>query len=157
MKAFIVATITLWLAVVFQQALPDRMAVFGARPDFVLTAAICLGLLLPAPGCIIVGFFAGLGHSATIGANLVQYVFSRSLASYGASRISELEIEIGGILAAVAVLVGTLGAQLVMMFLAPPRSVGGFIGDTIQTAIYNAVIAAPLYVGLSQFLKKERP
>lgn len=156
MKAFGVSVITLWLAVVLQQALTERMAIFGARPDFPLIAAICLGLLIPSPGSIFVGFFAGLTHSAMIGANLFQYVFSRLVASYGASRFSELEIEIGALLAALSAFVGTLGAQLIMMFLAPPRSVGGFIGDTIQSAIYNAVIAAPLYAAIRPILKEKR-
>ena len=156
MKAFAVSLVALWLAAVCQQALPDRLAIFGARPDFLLVTASCLGLLIPAPGSIVVGFFAGLIHSAMIGANLAQYVLSRMLASYTASRIGEFEIEIGALLAGAATLGITIGAQLLMMFLAPPRSLSGYIGDTIQSAIYNAVIAVPLYAALRPLLKPKR-
>ena len=155
MKAFAVSLVALWLAAVCQQALPDRLAIFGARPDFLLVTASCLGLLIPAPGSIVVGFFAGLIHSAMIGANLAQYVLSRMLASYTASRIGEFEIEIGALLAGAATLGITIGAQLLMMFLAP-RSLSGYIGDTIQSAIYNAVIAVPLYAALRPLLKPKR-
>ncbi|MBL8061144.1 MAG: rod shape-determining protein MreD [Chthonomonas sp.] len=156
MKAFAVSLVTLWLAAVCQQALPDRLSILGARPDFLLVAVSCLSLLIPAPGSIVIGFFGGLMHSAMIGANLAQYVLSRMLAGFSASRIGELEIEIGSLLAAATTLAITLGAQLIMMFLAPPRSLGGYIGDTIQTAIYNAVIAIPLYAVLSPLLKPKR-
>ena len=156
MKAFLVGAITIWIMAILQQVLPDRAAVLGARPDFLLTATLCLGLLIPAPQSIAVGFFTGLFQGAMVGANLAQYIVTRMVSGYVASRVSELEIEIGPPLAALCIAVGTVGAQILMMFLAPPRSLGGFIGDTIETAIYNGVIAMPLFAVLKPLLKKER-
>lgn len=156
MKTFVIGAITIWVMAVFQQVLPDRVAVLGARPDFLLTATLCLGLLIPAPGSISVGFFTGLFQGAMVGANLAQYILTRMVAGYAASRLSELEIEIGPPLAALFVALGTIAAQILMMFLAPPRSLGGFIGDTIQMAIYNAVIAVPLFAALRPLLKSSR-
>ncbi len=156
MKQFGVCALVLWIAAVLQQALPDRMAILGARPDLMLVAVLTLGLLIPAPGSIAVGFFGGLIQGALVGANLAQYVLTRMVTGYVASRLTELEIELSAPMAGLFVALGTLLAQIIMMFLAPPRSLGGFIGDTIETAIYNAVIAIPLYAVMRPILKSSR-
>lgn len=156
MKAFAVSAVALWVAAILQQALPDRMALGAARPDFLLILAICLGLLLPSPGSMIAGFFTGLLQGALVGANLAQFVLSRMLTAWIASRVAELEIEIGIVLAALFTGLGTLFAQVLMMFLAPPRSLETYIAATIGSALYNAVLAVPVYAALRPLLRKSR-
>ena len=153
MKAGLVTAILLYLSTIAQQALPERMAILGSRPDFLCLAAVMLGLLLRPVGAIWTGGISGLLHGAVAGANLWQYALTRMLGAYTVSRIGETDIEIGPILGAIIVGVGTLGTYLIFMFLAPPSSLGTYFQATIGTALYNCVLALPMFSVLRRILK----
>jgi len=155
-KVILTAIGSLYLALVLQQALPDRISVLGARPDFILVVTIALALLTRAPSSIVVGFWGGVIQGAIVGANLGQFVITRMITAYAASRLNDFEIEIGVVLGAIFIGIGSIVAQLLMMFLAPPRSLGGFLGDTIAMAVYNAVLAVPIYAILRRILREPR-
>lgn len=156
MKYVGVSALALWLAMIAQMALADRMVILNARPDFILTTALSLSLLAPAPGQIWIGFASGVLQGILGGANIVQYVLTRIIACYGVGKAADLELEFGIVLGAVTVVLGTLVAQLLLMFIAPPRSILGFVQDTIAGAVFNGVLALPIYGVLRLALKRPR-
>ncbi len=156
MKVALTTIGSLFVALIMQQALPDRISILGARPDFILIVTLSLALLTRSPASIVIGFWGGLLHGAMVGANLGQFVVTRMLTAYAASRLNDFDIEIGVVLGSIFIGIGTIAAQLVMMFLAPPRSLGGFLGDTIAMAMYNAVLAVPIYAILRRILREPR-
>jgi hypothetical protein len=50
---------------------------------------------------------------------------------------------------------GTLLAYLLMMVPAPPPEVGRYLRDTIVAAMYNGVLAIPLYALLRRTLRSK--
>lgn len=151
-KGALISAVVLLVATTLQQALAYRLAILGARPDFMLIALSALGMFANRPGGMTLGFFDGLLMGAISGANLQHYVTSRVLAglALGWTNSSELPRS----LAAAGVTTGavTVAAQLVLMFLAPPHSIGTFLADTIRGAVYNGVLAIPVYALLKRFL-----
>lgn len=148
----VAAVLLLWLAGGCQQALAPRVGIAGASPDFVLIAVSVLALFLNRRGGALVGFFGGLVQGAMAGANLAQYVVTRTLAGYGIGWLAMLEFEFNPLVALVVTAASTLFAQLLLMFTAPPPSIAHFLLATIGSAIYNGVLAVPLYALLAKVL-----
>ncbi|HLK14818.1 MAG TPA: hypothetical protein VKT78_08435 [Fimbriimonadaceae bacterium] len=152
MKVGVVFAVTLFVCAVLQQALAYRLAIFGARPDFMLVALSALGVFANRAGGMALGFFDGLIIGALSGANLQHYVASRTVTGLllGWTSGNELprSLPAVGVIAAVT----TVFAQLVLMFLAPPHSIGSFLADTIRGAVYNGVLAIPVYALLKKLL-----
>ncbi|HVL39275.1 MAG TPA: hypothetical protein VM328_07775 [Fimbriimonadaceae bacterium] len=152
-----VGGILLWFLGACQQTLPHRLSIFGARPDFLLILATTLSLLTSRAGGGIVGFFSGLAHGAIAGANLTHYVISRALSSFAVSWVRALSSEPSALGVALYALFHTLAAQLLLMFLIAPQNLAQFLGDTMGTALYNGVLAIPLYALLKRVVgKRER-
>lgn len=145
-----------YFSAILDQALGPRMVLGGIRPDFYLVGIACASLLAPNPAGIWSGFIGGLLQGMSSGANLFQYVLSRTLTGFAGSRIGGLEIEIGPVLAAVFCALLTLFGQVVLMFVAPPRAIGAFMQDTILTAVYNGVLAIPIYAALRPMMRSYR-
>jgi rod shape-determining protein MreD len=99
------------------------------------------------------GFFSGLLQGALAGANLTAYVISRILPAFGIAWMSDLDIRIAPAVAGLIVAAATLVSQLLLMFLAPPPQILSFLGATIGTAMYNGVLAIPVYSLLRRLFK----
>ena len=128
---FGLTTIILYLAAVLQQAAAPRWSIFGATPD---------------------GFFFGLVQGCLPTANVTHYVVSRTLAGYGIAKANSLRLNPSLGLAFGTAAVATIVAQVIWMFIAAPPDIGGFLGDTIVSAMYNGVLAMPLYALLKRIL-----
>lgn len=151
-KGVIVAVITLWLGAGLQQALANRLGILGATPDFLLVFLACLCLYTNRVGGAVLGFFAGLAAGATVGANMTQYVFSRTLTGFLDSWSRNLGIDANLFVAGVNAFFVTIVAQLIQMFFAPPPGIVTFLGATIASAMYNGVLAVPVYALLRRIL-----
>lgn len=126
--------------------------IFGQRPDFLLATMTPLCLLATSRGSVVIGFVAGVFQGGIAGANLAHYAISRTLASWGLALFRGLELDIGLGMAAVATALATLFSQLVLMLLAPPPALPPFLAATIGTAVYNGVIAMPIYALLRKLV-----
>ncbi|MBI5708582.1 MAG: hypothetical protein HZC36_16475 [Armatimonadetes bacterium] len=146
----------LWVATGLQFALAYRLSVFGVQPDFMVVAIAAAGPHLTRPGATWFGFFAGLCQGAVAGANLTHYVISRTSAGFLVGSLRELRLETGWALAAMTGFVATLFAQVVLMFLAPPANILGFLGATIGSAVTNGVLVVPLSLLLGRWLPELR-
>ncbi|MBX7134613.1 MAG: rod shape-determining protein MreD [Fimbriimonadaceae bacterium] len=138
--------VLLWLAAVLEQGLADRMAVFGVAPNFLLVVLGPMALLSrPSVGGTM-GFFAGLIQGALAGANLTHYVISRALAGFLTSLGNQLEIRLALVVAGLACAATTFIAQVLLMFLAPPSgSLIAYLFGSLGMALYNGLLAIPLY------------
>lgn len=145
----------LWLAGVLQQSLSQRMAIFGVPPDFLLVAMGAMALLTHRTKATSFGFLAGLIQGALSGANMAHYIVSRSVSAFAMATVSRSGLQIGLLLAGVLCAGMTVLAQFLLLFLAPPRDILSFIGATIGTAVYNGVLAMPLYALLRRFAEPQ--
>lgn len=149
-KGVFVAAILLWIAAGAQQALAHRLNLFGAAPDFLLISVSCLCLFANRIGGALIGFFAGLSMGAVVGANMTQYVFSRTLVGFFDAWSKALGLDANLLTAAVNGLLVTVAAQLLQMFFAPPAGITSFLGATIASAVVNGVLAIPVYALLKR-------
>ena len=152
LKGGAICALTLLVAAVLQQSLAYRLSVFGARPDFMLIALAVLGMFTNRPGGIALGFFDGLIVGAVANANMQHYVASRTLTGLLLGWTSSVELPRSVPAAGLVAAAVTLFAQLTLMFLAPPHSIAAFLADTIRGAVYNGVLAIPVYALLKKFL-----
>ena len=144
--------IVIWLAAACQQVLARRMAIAGCRPDFFLIVLTPLALWSSRKTGTILGFFCGLIQGATAGANLVGYTMSRTIGGFTVSWSKQIGFQPNVAVIAVTAGAATLFCQLVFMFLAPPSGVLSFLRDTIGSALYNGVLAVPVYLLLKGIL-----
>jgi len=151
MKGLWVA-LALWIAAILDRGLAEHISIFGAQPDFVHLVCIVAGLGLGRGQAAVTGFFGGVIQGALMGANLTHYVISRALSSFCSSWSRQLRFEMNppAIFATVAIL--TIFGRIVFMMTAGPKGIAGFLGDTMGTAIYNGVLAIPVYALLRRVL-----
>jgi len=149
-KGVIVSIICLWMAGGCQQSLAPRMAFAGLSPDFLLISLGCLGLCGSRKSGAVTGFFAGVIQGALAGANMAQYVVSRTLSGFLLGWLNTLEFDANAVVAFFAVFATTILSQLLLMFLAPPPRIIAFLLATIGSAVYNGVLAMPLFMLLKK-------
>ncbi len=136
-----------------QIAVAAQISIFGATPDFILAAIGPLSVSISPRGGAAVGFLGGLLQGALAGADLTHYVISRCLAGFFTSLTRGIGLELSIAVIAVTTAACTIVGQLLLMFLAPPPEIMRFVGATIGTAIYNGVIAIPLYMLLRRLFR----
>jgi rod shape-determining protein MreD len=151
MRSALIFVVLTWLLGVLDFGLAPHMALFGIRPDFLLLGTIIFSQLLSRPASAGVGFFAGLINGA-IGANLTHYVLSRTVTAFAGSWFRASQRGQSTVQIMVTVFIGTIFCNFIFLFTAAPHNVGRFLADTIIAAIYNGVLAAPLYALLSRYL-----
>lgn len=147
-----IALLCLWVGGGCQRAVSPYISIGGVAPDFLLIVVGCLSLFGTRRSGSIIGFFAGVLQGALAGANLAAYAISRTIAGFVAGWFSALEFEAGAVVASTVVFAVTLIAQFLLMFVAPPGQIGGFLLATIGSAVYNGVLAMPLYALLRRVL-----
>lgn len=152
MKAFTVAAICLWLAAGLQQSVAPRMTLAGVSPDFLLVTLVCISLFGDRRTGAVKGFFAGVLHGAAAGANLGAYAVSRTVTGFLVGWFPMLEFEASIAVAFVIASGATLFAQILFMFGAPPARIVPFLLATIGGAVYNGVLAMPLFALLKRIL-----
>ncbi|MEQ1823954.1 MAG: rod shape-determining protein MreD [Fimbriimonadaceae bacterium] len=141
-----------WLLGVLDFGVAPHMALLGVRPDFLLVGTIAFSQIFPRPGSAGIGFLCGLVRGAIVGANLTHYVLSRTLTGFIGSWFRSSQRGQSALQMFITVVIGTFFAHLVFLMTAAPSNVATFLTDTIIAAIYNGVIAMPMYVLLSKFL-----
>lgn len=153
-KGVLVTVLCLWLAGGCQQVVAPRLAVAGTPPDFLLVVLGCLSICGTRVSGAATGFAAGVIQGAISGAHMGQYGVSRTIAGFLTGWLNALELEANATVAFFAVLLTTLVSQLLLMFMAPPSAsrIFGFLLATMGSAVYNGVLAIPLFVLLKRIL-----
>lgn len=136
--------IVLILAAVLDVGIGQRGAIFGAHASFLLLALAFLGSMGSLKNAMTVGFVAGLIQGGLAGANLNAYCLTRLLAGLAVGFLWNLEMDRSVVTFAASTLVAILVGQLGLLFLAPPVSIGPFIGETVSTLVVNLVLSVPI-------------
>lgn len=143
--------LSLWVASVLQVGAAAHMELFGARPDFLLLVALTWPLVLPPiEGCG-VGFLSGALHGWVSGVSLTLNAAVRATAGYVGALVGRSGLEIDAKVVGLLVAAGTLVTQTLVFFAAPPSDRLGFVRATIGTALYNGVLAYPVFWGIRRF------
>lgn len=143
-----ITAIILWLAGGFQQAVAPALRIGSVAPDFFIIAIGCLAIFGNRRTGTTMGFLGGLLEGALAGTHMGAYTISRSIAGFVAGWFTSLEFESGLMVAVIVVAASTAVAQLLLMFIAPPGQIPAFLLATMGSAVYNGVLAIPLYAFL---------
>lgn len=144
--------VTLWIAAALQQAMVRRLSIFGFEPDFMLLALACLSMFLTRSGGAVVGFLSGAIFGAIDFANITHYVISRTVTGFATAWSKGLNLDGTVLVACITVAASTAFARIILMFLAPPPLITPFLEATIRTAVYNGVLAVPVYLLLKRIM-----
>jgi len=140
-----VAVPLMWLSAVLDQGAAPHMTLLNARPSFLLVSTVVLALFSRPAGGAFSGFVAAILQGVISGANLASYVVSRVLSGFLASASRMLGLETSSVVVLGTTVVTTIVAQIILMFFAPPPRLLTFAEATIIEAIYNGVLAVPLF------------
>lgn len=147
--------ILLWLAAALQQSVAPYATIVGCPPDFLLAVLLPTTVFLSRAGGAVLGFIVGTIHGALPTANLAHYATSRAITGFvGAWMGSTTKTPSLGFVVLHAIL-GTAIGQVLLMFLAPPDQIDRFLLVTIGTAVYNGVIALPVFLLLRRILRRD--
>jgi rod shape-determining protein MreD len=155
MKVFTICLLT-WLAAGMQATLAPAIALGPVLPSFPVIVLCTFSAWLSPVGSVVAGFFAGLLQGAVGGVSMGAYVISRTVLGLALGRWNELEYEPGPIATGIITAVSTLLVQALMLVLAPPRDLIEFGFATIGSAIYNGVLAIPLFALLAWAFPRSR-
>lgn len=145
--------VVIWILAAAQATVAPHFEILGSRPDFLLTFLGCMSLFLHRSGSGVLGFFCGLTYGCLSGVHLFACIFSRTVAGFLAPAGKRLGLEVTPLVVAATVFGVTIVAQLLWLFLAAPKGVLSFLGDTIRSAMYNGLLSVPLYALLRKFLR----
>lgn len=144
--AWLVVIVLLIFATAADHSLALRLEVLRAHPDFLLVVLGCVGMYLSPGASALLGFACGTAYGAVAGVAIGAMAASRTLASLVPTATNSVELERNLLTVAGCVVVTSIVAQLLMLFLAPQPSILSFLTATIRTAIYNGVIAVPVFL-----------
>lgn len=145
---FLIAVPAFLVAAIFEMV-ASRFAIFGVEPQFLLTTGLVFALFGSPAGGAVAGFASGLLQGTLAGANLIGYCISRIIAGFGSAFVSRVGVEVKAGTGFIAVVAGSIVANLLQIFLAPRPDLSSALGSTITSAIYNGVIAIPFCALLS--------
>ena len=134
----------LWLAAGIGATLSLRTTGSVFAPNLPLVLIGTLGLHLSRRRGIALGFLAGFFEGALAGANMLPYIFTRTLAGLAAASLGAQTGERNAPIAAVATAALSLAANLLFVFLTAPRGFGFFLLAAVVGALVNAVLALPV-------------
>ncbi len=155
MKVFALCLL-IWLSAGLQATVAPAIAFGPVLPSFPVIVICAFSAWLSPAGTVVAGFFAGLFQGAVGGVSMGAYVISRTLLGLALGRWNELEYEPGPIATGIITAVSTLLVQALMLVLAPPRDLIEFGFATIGSAIYNGVLAIPLFALLAWAFPRSR-
>lgn len=145
-----------WLAAAWGASQPGQSGLLGAKPDLVLVAvALVASAVSPVAGAGY-GLLAAVLVGGSSGADLTAFGVSLTVTGFAVSMVSHrAELKAGPVMWAGAVLAATLLSRGLLLFLAPPPDIGGFLGATMGTAICNGAIAGIVGALLRKWLKPQ--
>lgn len=89
---------------------------------------------------------------------MTLYIASRTAAGFALGCFNGLEVEVNAILCVICATSLTLLSQLLLLFLGAHHGpMTPFLGGTIVTAVYDGVIALPVYALLNRVLSVPNP
>ena len=152
MRFYLLALAIILLCVCFQDAWPYWLRLAGQSPALVVAVIACLGLLRgAADGCLagLVGalLLAGSGHVALGGLSLSYMALGASAGLLRGTLFAE-RLLVAVLIAAV----GVIATNILQMLFVPPREFVVWLGDTLASAAFTALVT-PLLFWLARLTK----
>jgi rod shape-determining protein MreD len=137
--------IALLIAFALHAAYASDLTIAGARPSLSLTALLTACLFTNCETGAWLGFLAGLLEAAFAARFIGSYIVTRTLAGFLVGLLEERIFRDNIFVAVATVFVGTLFVDTCFFLFAPqPQALRWFSGALTQ-AVYNMVLAIPLY------------
>ena len=155
-KPYVTLIISFWVAAILQMAVVPRLQLGAAAPDLLLVVALVAAVFFPPSKAAVLGFVAGVLHGGVAGADLAHYAVSRTIVAFAVGYLSGLDLNVKPWYVGLTVLGGTLVAQFLMMIPAPPVEFGSYVTATILSAMYNGVLAIPIYALIRRSLSPQK-
>ena len=155
-KGWSIAILLLWVAGGLQQAVAFQVSVGGAGPDFLLVAIVSLSLFSLRRNGAGVGFIGGVLHGAIAGGHMAAYAITRTLVGFCVGWFTGMEFEGNTAVACIVTATATLVSQLTFLLMNPHGAILSALLATIGSAVYNGVLAIPLYALLKKVLDSPR-
>ena len=154
--------VMLLLTVVLQTTIASHIRVLGACPDFALLAVVAVGLLRGAEIGSLFGFVVGVGVAISLFGPLGLASLVFVVVGYFSGRYAETADVTSGWTPVLAVLVGTVVAQvlaIVLQFLLDREMPIGFVFTRVllPSLALNALLAAPVYLLTRLWLREGVP
>jgi len=155
-KGWFIGAILLWIAGGFQLSLSYPMSIWGASPDFLLVVVVVWSLFAERRNGAAMGFFAGTIQGAVAGGHLATYSVIRTVIGFVVGWLTGLEFEGNIAVAFIVTASATTVAQIAYLLLSPKGAILPFLLATIVSAMYNGVLAMPLYALLKKVADSPR-
>lgn len=144
-RQFLVAFGLVLAAALLEAGLAGHLAVFGSRPSFLLVLALSFGLSVRPGSAAVVACATGILTGGLSGASMAAFTVGRTIVCFFFGFLERVEINVSLPLGAALVAVGTCLDAGFTMLISPPADLGGFVRATIGSAVYNGVLAFPVY------------
>jgi len=152
----VVCVAYLLLAFLAQALLAARMTIGVARPDFLIVAAACIGLLAPMTEGVVYGISAGLLMAVLVGFNYASHIISRASAGWVSAKMGNMMSHENLLTPLIGVAAATLTAQIVTLAMAP-MALGPWWRQTLGEILYNAICMMSLYLIVRRLIRPGRP
>ncbi len=154
-KKAVVVVLLFWIAAAFSHSLSNKMGIGLVEPDFLLILAVVLSTLHDPRSGAFFGFVAGAIDGAIVGADMTAMTVTRTVAGFLSGYIGNLDFEVRPVYTALVAAGATILCHVLFAFSAPPPHVGVYARDTIFSALYNGVLAMPLYAAVQRPLRRQ--
>jgi rod shape-determining protein MreD len=132
--------LSLVLAAAAQVALAPKVAIFGARPDFLLVTVTLLSMNRSTDSAAVIGFFAGLLNGGVSNTKMAAYVISRIVGAIAASLVGRTTVAATPLTVMGASLACSGLASLAFMLLGVPKDLWSWVLSTFGMIAYNTVL-----------------
>lgn len=133
------------LSVVLQSQLAHRIAVYNARPDFLLVTLACAASLMGFPRSVWLGLIVGLLAAATAPGAYGATLASRTLTGAVAGRSRTLLVRNSVFSAPLIALSSTIACELIYNLIARNGHLRQLAVPLTGELLYNIVFAVPIY------------
>jgi hypothetical protein len=144
MKTIATGALVLIIAVAFQVTIAPRLALFGAKPDFVLLTVAWISLHISTDRASFLGFIGGVLQGGVADAKMAAYVVSRVLAGVTSAVVGKSTLAATPLtMLAAGFGASGVGSVLFLLFGAQPNFWGS-IWSAFGTTVYNTLIFGAL-------------
>jgi len=141
-----------------QPALALRLAIAGVQPDLPLVLTITVGMLLGPTEGTLAGFLCAFFQlpQGTLG-GIGALLSSRTLAGFVAGQVGRRVFRVNVWAPFLALTAGTVGTQLAYFAVSPTQEFASWLASSAAQALYNGVLAVPIYLGFAALLGRHLP
>lgn len=147
--------IFLLLASVLHTAFSDKITVWGARPNLALTALLTACLFVDGNTGALLGFFVGLLEGSYAAMYVGSFLVTRTISGWQVGLLEQRVFRDSLPVVFLVVLGGTILTESCFFLFAPKQHLLRWLTWLIQTltgALYNTVLAVPLYLLLRRLI-----